>query len=470
MKNWLKILLIITIITSSLSYGLTAAAEISVYDIDIEAIKDNSATLTFRTNEELKSIVYYGLDAEKLNYKISNLKYTKDHQFALGGLEEDETYYYQIKLLGREGNYLDLYPRTFSTKDMEDNRAPELLEADIVQVISNDVAISWKADEKVRAEITYWPDGDEDSKKTKKVNSWKSENFYYLYNLEPHTKYYLKISIKDKAGNKDSKTFLLNVYEKLTNEPDMEIRNIKPLHSSSQLVSYNQATITFNTSLATQVEIKYGTSANRLNKKAKSENDKISTSHKITITDLKPNTTYYYKIVTTNAFNKKKAEVKNLSFITKSAQVAGVKVSGQDLDSDNDGLNDDYEISIGTNPKDSDTDNDGYPDGLEVANGYSPLGPGRWSKSSEIIYGQARTSLDYEKTKAIELKNILEQKIGKFSISNQNWFTIVNAYVYGGYPIEAISQSIKWSGKTVHPSIAWSSWKNSNDYINYISK
>jgi hypothetical protein len=43
------------------------------------------------------------------------------------------------------------------------------------------------------------------------------------------------------------------------------------------------------------------------------------------------------------------------------------------LDSDGDGLSDDEEAALGTNPYDADTDDDGRSDGWEVANGFDPL-------------------------------------------------------------------------------------------------
>jgi YD repeat-containing protein len=45
------------------------------------------------------------------------------------------------------------------------------------------------------------------------------------------------------------------------------------------------------------------------------------------------------------------------------------------LDSDGDGLTDEEERRLGTNPFDPDTDGDGYPDGLEIALGSDPLDP-----------------------------------------------------------------------------------------------
>jgi YD repeat-containing protein len=49
--------------------------------------------------------------------------------------------------------------------------------------------------------------------------------------------------------------------------------------------------------------------------------------------------------------------------------------SAMPLDSDGDGLSDDEERRIGTDPFNPDTDGDGYPDGLEVALGSDPLDP-----------------------------------------------------------------------------------------------
>lgn len=45
------------------------------------------------------------------------------------------------------------------------------------------------------------------------------------------------------------------------------------------------------------------------------------------------------------------------------------------VDSDNDGLNDEWEIRLGTDLMNKDSDNDGYLDGEEVLNNYSPTDP-----------------------------------------------------------------------------------------------
>src|SRR3989338_8656827 len=57
--------------------------------------------------------------------------------------------------------------------------------------------------------------------------------------------------------------------------------------------------------------------------------------------------------------------------------------SGADHDSD--GLPDDLEQALGTDPAKADSDNDGYDDKTEIANSYNPLGQGRIALDENLI-------------------------------------------------------------------------------------
>ncbi len=68
------------------------------------------------------------------------------------------------------------------------------------------------------------------------------------------------------------------------------------------------------------------------------------------------------------------------------------------LDSDGDGLPDDFEIAIGTNPNNPDSDSDGYDDYTEILHGYNPLGTGSMNYDHNFSKTQAgRIFLQVEK-------------------------------------------------------------------------
>lgn len=66
-----------------------------------------------------------------------------------------------------------------------------------------------------------------------------------------------------------------------------------------------------------------------------------------------------------------------------------------DVDSDQDGLNDLWEIIIGTNLAKTDTDGDGYDDWTEVYHGYSPLNPNPQLVEKTIKVDIAKQTLHY---------------------------------------------------------------------------
>ncbi|PIY95702.1 MAG: hypothetical protein COY66_06065 [Candidatus Kerfeldbacteria bacterium CG_4_10_14_0_8_um_filter_42_10] len=87
-------------------------------------------------------------------------------------------------------------------------------------------------------------------------------------------------------------------------------------------------------------------------------------------------------------------------------------------------------------------------------------------------YDQPRISVELEQKYAQDLKAVLEKYFGegKIPIAAENWPTLINAYVYGGYPVIALVQSLRFGGKTVHPIIHYDYWQESTDYQNYINK
>lgn len=82
-----------------------------------------------------------------------------------------------------------------------------------------------------------------------------------------------------------------------------------------------------------------------------------------------------------------------LGITNKDLALIPVGLAGIDTgqDSDNDGLSDNLEKALGTDPNNKDSDHDAYPDGTEVKGDYNPLGAGKMkfdTKTSQRLEGQ----------------------------------------------------------------------------------
>lgn len=466
MKNILKTTIFGLYLLGSLGLPQVAQATIFINSISVFDFENNTAKLKWRTDVATRGIVYYGENANDLNHSnTSSDDYKNYHEVSLNNIKEDVTYYYQIVVFARDGQASETYVQNFKVDDMPDTRKPKFDKQEIIQSTGDAVALYWTTNEKTRATIYY---GFETTAMNKTANygGFDTEHNLFIYNLVPGSKYYLRIVAEDKDKNKtNSKTFIFNT-SSTAHSRVLEIKNIKPNGFDKERIFTDTAVITWQTNLIAKSYLVYGTDQKSLNQKIEVHKNDRSTDHRAVLSNLKPNTTYYYKIKVYDSLYGKGTESATMSFMTLPEQrgyILGVKIINENIDTDYDGLSDAQEYTYQTNPFKSDTDGDGYKDGIEVKNGYDPLGPGRLPQIAGIkIYNQSE--------KSQELRTALEKKIGKFSISASNWEKLVNAYVNNGYPVEAIAQAIKWGGKTVHPTIPWSSWKNSNDYKNYINK
>lgn len=86
------------------------------------------------------------------------------------------------------------------------------------------------------------------------------------------------------------------------------------------------------------------------------------------------------------------------------------------LDSDADGLNDDEELVLGTNPQSADSNNNGYADLTEVENGYDPAVVGKLDANANLAkYINKNFSYDILYPKAWSLKSLDEESTTIFT-------------------------------------------------------
>jgi len=451
MKIWLKLALISMILSLSFGWANLALAQILISNFTVESPQNNQMTLKWDTNQDTKSIIYYGQDPANLNYRLNYDTYQSRHEALLLQIEDNKTYYYKILATNRAGESLETYLQSFSSKDMIDTVSPEITKAEVLQTTGDAAIITWTTNEKTVAQLHYKAADSTAKEKIKNISSYKTVQQITITGLKPQTEYYVTIVAKDKAGNQDQTALHFYTYLSYSQKPDLTISNLQPTSYDANYISYNRATISFSTSMAATAQIKYGTTPKKLGKAIDLNDKQLATSHEVTLTDLKPNTTYYYSLSAKSGIYNKKAELKNLSFRTGGIpsvvqpQVAGTKITSADADND-------Y---------------DGFLDTVELAHNYNPHGYGR-TVNATLSYLQKTDSLEYHKS--AELKNILNKKLNPTTIDKRSWAILINAYTYGGYSADDIAQAVRWSGKTVHPTIPLRLWQNSADYKNYINK
>ena len=471
MKNCLKIFLIVALFAGTLIPINKASAGPSINNVQIDNIINGQADVTWHTDEAARSVIYFGKDSTNLTRVVSSSLYKNYHRLQLTVLEPNTTYYYKIVVFNREGEASETFVQNFPTGNMIDTIRPKFIDAEVVQVTGDSVSLYWTTNEPTIARIHYGYDSDL-PKTVVGYGAYHEEHEMTVYHLTPNERFNLQIEAIDKHGNtRTSKTFLFNTHGTTITEATLNIRDLEPLSFDSELIKNNKVTIKFKTNLITRSRIYYGPAPSVYTGHEFINNDRRSTRHEVTLRDLEPNTTYYYIIDLYYGLYNRALRSQEYSFTTQANQesyVLGTKIVSDDIDTDGDGLSDNYEIKIGTNPLDSDTDGDGYPDGTEIRYGYDPNGPGKLP--TKLIYNKPRISNTIEQMRAVELKRLLEARLGQLRLDREDWFTVVNAYIYGEYPVDAIAQSVRFGGKTVHPSIGWSAWKNTTDYQNYINR
>jgi hypothetical protein len=243
--------------------------------------------------------------------------------------------------------------------------------------------------------------------------------------LKLNTTYYFRVRSIDNDGNKSIRggfsvtTASSNLAEK---EPLM-ISQISPVSWPDPLITDTTITFRWHTNHPTRGRVEIA-------RQRVGETGFLETEHELTVKNLKPNTTYVAKIYADTVW-RLRAQTGEITLMTPTVYMPTVP------------------------PADSFS----RVAGDTICVDYS-------------AYGVTCRNLVAERKAATEIRDALYKKYrGRTpSAAARNWFTLVRARAYGGYPTDAIVQAVRFGGKTVHPSIPWSSWKNTKDYKDYIKR
>jgi hypothetical protein len=171
-----------------------------ITNVHATGITNNSAVITWNTDEMSESLVKYG--TESGNYPITayNEINVTFHSINLAGLSPGATYYYVVNSTDQSNNSAQSTEYNFTTLALPDSEPPGIANVMNTTPTGTSVTIAWDTDEVSDSLVRY---GTEPGKYTLSASneSFVLEHSVNLIVLNPNTVYYYVVNSTDQSAN-----------------------------------------------------------------------------------------------------------------------------------------------------------------------------------------------------------------------------------------------------------------------------
>jgi hypothetical protein len=166
------------------------------------SISQNSAVVTWTTNESATSQVEYGLTTSYGSSTALNSSLATSHGESLSGLAAGTLYHYRVKSADASANMATGTDRTFTTapSGTTDTTAPAITAVAASGITSNSAVITWTTDEGATSKVEYGLTTSYGGSTTL-TTSLTTSHSVKLSNLAAGTKYHYRAESRDAAGN-----------------------------------------------------------------------------------------------------------------------------------------------------------------------------------------------------------------------------------------------------------------------------
>ncbi|MEK7496471.1 MAG: hypothetical protein AAB657_01040 [Patescibacteria group bacterium] len=395
---------------------------------DVSVTQDKElAKISWLTNTEADGRIDYGSTESYGYYVSSSNPPSRYHEITIGGFKSETVYHFKITSKTWGGGISQSFDQTFKTSKIKNTVAPGVKDVRTAHSGGTYFIVTFLTDETAEVSLEY--DTDQEFKKFKRVNGKKGMSHEIIVKgLKQNTIYWYRLRVKDSDKNETVwGEQRVNTYSSESEKEDLIISRISPAGWTDPLIRENDITLKWHTSRPSLGSVTY----HAIKKGSKKIDEKgfYTLDHELILSSLLPGTAYLIKINQRDILGKT-AATQEFTLITKSLLVPPSPPA----------------------PKPQ------------------PKPKNNCNKSN--LYGGICLDKDLEKQKSKELSYHMGIEFRGHAplLSVKNWNVLVQAYTYGGYPVKAIARAIKHGGKTVHPSITWSAWQNSDDYKNYINR
>jgi peroxiredoxin len=263
-------------------------------------ITQSSAVILWDTNEAADSQVEYGVTLSYGSQSTLNTNLVTSHSVTLSGLSAGTTYNYRIKSRDAAGNMATSDNLIFSSAAALGGipgaiSVSRISEVSVATTTETTATITWKTDQQSTSRVDY---GLVDSQSTA-VGTMDTKLVYEhtvtVSGLEPDTHYRFQVYSENSEKHGTFSTY----YEFTTKKPKPKP---PPVMSDIKVVSVRptSAKITWKTNIPSTSQIRFGTKTGELNQ-VTIELATLVTEHSVTISDLSPKTTYFFKAISRSA-------------------------------------------------------------------------------------------------------------------------------------------------------------------------
>ena len=289
--------------SSEISFSTQDGPVIS--NVVVSQVFNEKATFFWLTDISADSYVYYSTSTEGTFLSTGKTESVTQHEITIENLTPGARYYFYVKssnaLDNNEGEYY-----TFVTTN--DTKPPEISNLS-AWTTAYTAVIVWQTDELSDSKIE-WGTSSESYSFSTASDVYTISHAVKLTNLIEDQTYYYRVTSKDINGNQTQsmeRTFV-PIREKDTTPPV-----ISGVATSS--VYTTQAEISWTTDELADSQVEYSTDPDFSTYEVKT-NSSMVTSHSLVLTDLTPDTSYYFRVKSKDIEDNQSTKEDNFSFTT----------------------------------------------------------------------------------------------------------------------------------------------------------
>lgn len=260
--------------------------------------QSNSATITWTTNNRAATIVHYGTDVNNLSEKSRQPGGERDHSVTLSNLQPGTHYFFAImtddNTVRQKGEFTTQGGSSASASSGSSNPGSvSITSGPTVSPSSTSATISWTTDKSAANEVRYGTDANNPAQHWYEPGG-STQHTATLSNLQPGTTYYYQIRERNGGVRTSGQFQTTGTATAAASTPSASTGTVQ-LTEQPKLAAVGDraATVRWTTNAAANSVVKYGTSIAALSATA---NGAWGTNHTVTLSNLQPNTLYYFQV------------------------------------------------------------------------------------------------------------------------------------------------------------------------------